>query len=72
MFLLLMYITQKKLLDKDFEFPLLCDQSIPPNDKVKNLMSTFYDKKNYTISSHVKILFKKRVKAKENTPSDIC
>ena len=43
----------KKLLDKDFEFPLLCDQSIPPNDKVKNLMSTFYDKKNYTISLHM-------------------
>ena len=31
-----MYITQKKLLDKDFEFPFLCDQSIPPNDKVEN------------------------------------
>ena len=39
-----------KLHDRDDEFPILCDQSIPPNDKTKKLMSTFYDKKNYTIS----------------------
>ena len=66
MFLLLMYITQKKLLDKDFEFPLLCDQSIPPNDKVKNLMSTFYDKKNYTISLHMlKSCLRKGLKLKK-------
>ena len=43
----------KKLHDRDFEFPILCDQSIPPNDKVKKLISTFYDKKNYTLSLHM-------------------
>ena len=53
MFMLLIYITQKKIHNKDFEFPTLCDQVIPPNDQVKKLMSTFYDKKNYTISLHM-------------------
>ena len=38
-----------KLHDRDFEFPILCEQTIPPNDKTKKLMSTFYDKQNYTI-----------------------
>ena len=51
--MLLIYITQKKIHNKDFEFPTLCDQVIPPNDQVKKLMSTFYDKKNYTISLHM-------------------
>ena len=36
----------KKLHDRDLEFPILCDQSIPQNDKTRKLMSTFYDKKN--------------------------
>ena len=35
----------KKLHDRDFEFPLFCDHSIPPNEKTKKLMSTYYDKK---------------------------
>ena len=35
------------------EFPILCNQATPPNDKVKKLMSTFYDKKNYTISLYM-------------------
>ena len=26
----------KKVQDRDFEFPILCDQSIPKNDKTKN------------------------------------
>ena len=55
MFLLLIYITQK-LHDRHFEFPILCDQSIPPNNQFKKLMSTFYDKKNYTISAHALII----------------
>ena len=41
------------LQDTDFEFPILCDQSIPPNDQTKKLMSSFYDKKNYTISPYM-------------------
>ena len=38
----------KILHDRDFEFPILCDQAIPLCDKNKNkkLMSTFYDKTN--------------------------
>ena len=43
----------KKLHDRDFDFPILCNQATPPNDKVKKLMSTFYDKKNYTISLYM-------------------
>ena len=43
----------KKFHDRDFEVPILCDQSVPPNDKVEKLMSTFYGKKNYTISLHM-------------------
>ena len=43
-----------KLHDRDTEFPILSEQDIPPNDKTKKLMSTFYDYtlslKNYTIS----------------------
>ena len=42
-----------KLHDRDFEFLILCDQSIPPNDKTKKTMSSFYDKKNYTISLYM-------------------
>ena len=38
-----------KLHDRDDEFPILYDKFTPPNDKTKKLMSTFYDKKNYTI-----------------------
>ena len=43
----------KKLHNRDLEFPILCEQSIPLNDKVEKLMSTFYDKKNYTISIYM-------------------
>ena len=42
-----------KLQERDFEFPVLCDQSIPPNDRTKKLMSSFYDKKNYTVSLYM-------------------
>ena len=35
----------KKLQDRDFEFPNLYEHSIPPNEKIKKLMSTFYGKK---------------------------
>ena len=40
----------RKLHDGDFEFTILCEQTISPNDKTKKLMSTFYDKENYKIS----------------------
>ena len=39
-----------KLHDRDNEFPILCNQDVPENDKTKKLMSTVYDKENYTIS----------------------
>ena len=39
----------KKFHDRGFEFPILCAQSIPQNHQVKTLMSTFYDKRNYTL-----------------------
>ena len=39
-----------KLHERDNEFPILSEQCIPPNDKTKKVMSTFYDKKDYTIS----------------------
>ena len=56
----------KELHNRDFEFPILCDQSIPPIDKVKQLMSTFYDKKNYTISLHMqKYCLEKELKLKK-------
>ena len=42
-----------KLHDWYFEFPILCNQSIPPNDKTKKLMSSFYEKKSYTISVYI-------------------
>ena len=32
---------------------ILCDQAIPPNDKVKKLMLTFYEKKKKAISLHM-------------------
>ena len=51
MFLLLIHIQVNYT--TDFEFPILCDQSIPPNDRTKKLMSSFYDKKNYTVSLHM-------------------
>ena len=38
-----------KLHDRDDEYPILCDKSIPPNDQTKKLIKTFYDKKNYII-----------------------
>ena len=43
----------KKSHNRDFEFPFLCDQFIPKNDETKKLMSTFYDKKNHTLSLHM-------------------
>ena len=43
----------KKIHDRDFEFPIICNQVIPPNDQVKKLMPTFYDKKNSTVSLHM-------------------
>ena len=49
LFLLLIYITQNKIHDRGFEFPILSELSIPRIDQVKTLMSTFYDKKNYTL-----------------------
>ena len=39
----------KKLRDRDFEFPLLCDHSAPPGQNAKKLMSTLYYKENYPI-----------------------
>ena len=56
----------KKLHNRDLEFPILCEQSIPLNDKVEKLMSTFYDKKNYTISLYMlKYCLKKGLKLKK-------
>ena len=46
---MLIYITQNKIHDRGFEFPILSELSIPRIDQVKTLMSTFYDKKNYTL-----------------------
>ena len=62
----------KKFHHIDSEFQVLCDQAIPLCDKnkTKKLMATFYDKKY--ITSHVKILFRKRIKTKKNTLFDIC
>ena len=58
----------KTLRDRDFEFPILCDQPIPPNDRAKKLMSTFYDKKNYTLSLHMlKYCLEKGLKLKKYT-----
>ena len=55
-----------KLHDRDDEFPILYDKSIPPNDKTKKLMSIFYDKKNYTISLYMlKYCLEKRLKFKK-------
>ena len=55
-----------KLHDRDDEFPILCDKSIPPNNKAKKLMSTFYDKKNYTISLYMlKYCLEKGLKVKK-------
>ena len=62
-----------KLHNRDFERPILGDQSIPPNDKTEKLMSTFYDKKNYTIYLHMlKYCLKKGLKFKKNSLRDIC
>ena len=61
----------KKLHNRDLEFPILCEQSIPLNDKIEKLMSTFYDKKNYTISlSMLKYCLKKGL-TKKNALCDI-
>ena len=38
-----------KLHDRDDKFPIFFDKSIPPNDIIKKLITTFYDKKNYII-----------------------
>ena len=52
-----------KLHDRDDEFPIFCDKSIPPNDKTKKLITTFYDKKNYIISLYkLKYCFEKGLK----------
>ena len=59
---------------RDFGIPILCDQAIPVCDKnkTKKLMSTFYDKKNYTISLHMlKYCLEKGLKLKKNTLCDI-
>ena len=48
-FLMWIYFIQKNYMIRDFEFPILCEHSIPPNEKIKKIMSIFYDKKNYTI-----------------------
>ena len=61
----------KKSHDTDFELPIFCDQAIPPNDKVKKLMLTFYEKKIHYIPSYSKILFRKRIKIKKNTLCNI-
>ena len=58
----------KKFHDRDFEFPILCDQAIPLCDKnkTKKLMSTCYDKKNYTLSHHMlKYCLEKGLKLKK-------
>ena len=39
-----------KLYDRHNEFPILCNKFIPPGNKTKKLLSTFYDKENFTIS----------------------
>ena len=50
----------KKIHDRDFECPLLCDHEIPQGDNVKKLMPTFYCKKNYPISLYMwKYILKK-------------
>ena len=55
----------KKSHDRDFELPILCDQAIPPNDKVKKLLLTFYEK-NYTISLDIlKYCLEKGLKLKK-------
>ena len=62
-FMLLIYITPKRLHDRDFEFLILFDKSIPLNVQVEKLMSTFYGKKNYTLSLYMlNYCFKKRIK----------
>ena len=72
MHLFLTNITQKKLHDRNFQFPILCDQSIPPNDRLKKLLSTFYDKKNYTLSLHMlKYCLEKGLKLKKYTIQNI-
>ena len=39
-----------KLHDRNFRFPLLSDNCLPPGENTKKLMSAFYDKENYNIS----------------------
>ena len=68
LFLLWIYNILKTFHDRDFEFPILCDQAIPLCDKnkTKKLMSTCYDKKNYTISHHMlKYCLEKGLKLKK-------
>ena len=55
-----------KLHDRDDEYPILCDKSIPPNDKTKKLITTFYDKKNYITSLYIlKYCLEKGLKLKK-------
>ena len=55
-----------KLHDRHNEFPILCNKFIPPGDKTKTLISTFYDKELYTILlCMLKYSFKKGLKLKE-------
>ena len=56
----------KKLHDRDFEFPILCEHSIPPNEKIKKLMSIVYDKKKlHHTTFKPKIWFRKRINIKK-------
>ena len=52
----------KKLHNRDFEFPFLCDQSIPKNDNTKKNVDILWQEKLHFTTSHVKILFRKRIK----------
>ena len=64
----------KKFHNRDFEFPILCDQAIPlcEKNKTKKLMSRFYEKANYTISLYMlKYCSEKGLKQKKNTLCDI-
>ena len=52
--------------DRVDEFPILSDKSIPPKEKTKKLMSTFYDQENCIISlCMLKYCLKKRLKFKK-------
>ena len=62
-----------KLHDRDDKFPILCDKSIPPNDIIKKLITTFYDKKKlHYIALHAKVLSTKRIKILKNASCNTC